>query len=242
MPIKIFIAGNELNTTSVVPVIDTPLERFRNKKLIVTGDSITAGYGGGPTWQSHLKSWLYLSAVYNDAVTATGVSKNVGADKCIYERIDDTAPKGWDALYTPTPNYILVMVSMNDIGFNALPLGTTADITSVNPAFHTSYYMNIRMLIEKLHTKYPLVPLGIITPIPWSTHYGRADTYYTWNQAVKDVCMHYSVPCLDLFTSSDFRPWNATWCSTYQPDGTHPNAAGQQIIAYKLYEFCKQYL
>lgn len=235
---KVFIGGVELNTLSTIPTIDTPLERFVNKKVIVTGDSITAGYGGAPIWYAHLRTWFQFKYVYNDAITATGISKNVGASPGIYDRIDD-----WGTNYTTNPDYILVMVSMNDLGFNGLPLGTTADITSENPTFHTSYYMNVRMLIEKLQTNYPTIPIGIITPIPWGTRWGRDTTYYAWNQAVIDVCKHFSVPCLDLFTASGMRPWNDDYVAKYYAyDTTHPNPDGQKLIAYKIYEFVKQYM
>lgn len=241
MPIKPIIGGVEINTDAVVPVIDTPLERFRNKRVIVTGDSLTA-QSAATQWHQYLTAWLYFRVCYNDGKSGTGVSNPYSTQKCIYERIDDSEPKGWDFLYTTIPDYIIAMLSINDLSQQGLSLGTTADITSGGMTFNTSYYGNVRMLIEKLHAKYPLIPLGIITPIPWATHYGRTDTFYAWNQAIIDVCKHFSVPCLDLFTASDFRPWNATWCAAYQTDGTHPNAAGQKIIAYKIYEFCKQYL
>lgn len=234
---KLFIQGEEINTLSVIPTIDPPLERFRNKTIIVTGDSITARDYTSVIWADHIKSWLYFLKVWNDAISGTGLSKNVGSNKCIYDRIDD-----WDTNYTATPDYVFVMLSINDVGFNGLQTGTTADITSENPTFHTSYYMNVRMLIEKLQAKYHTIPIGIITSIPWSTHYGRNDTYYAWNEATKEVCKHFSVPCLDLFTQSGHRPWDADFRTVFNADGTHPNNAGQKQMAYKIYEFIKQYL
>lgn len=242
MPTKLFIGDTEINTLAEIPTIETPMERFRNRTIIVTGDSLTAQSTTVQWWQ-YLHTWLYTKVIYGDGKSGTGVVNPYSTQLCFYDRIDEAEPRGWDLLYTPNPDYIIAMLSINDLSVQGLSLGTTADITSENPTFGTSYYMSVRMFIEKLQARYPLVPIAIITPVPWGTHYGRLDTFYSWNQAIIDVCKHLSVPCLDLFTASGMQPWNQDFVDEYYMyDNIHPNADGQKIIALKVYEFVKQYL
>jgi lysophospholipase L1-like esterase len=253
MPIKIYLGGVELNTQYTIPTIETTMERFVNRRMIVTGDSITDFTVKATTnWHDYLKAWLDLRVVYNDGVSGSGITMTGDASEPgYYTRIDDTAPAGWDALYTALPDYILIMFSQNDgrVDTNTLPLGTAADITSGGMTINTSYFGNVRLLLEKLIAKYPAVPIGCISSLPRATSgirnnigYGITAWYHDWCLAEKTTCEHFSIPYLDLFHASQLRPWDATFAAAYMSDGIHPNAAGQQIIAYKIYEFCKQYL
>jgi lysophospholipase L1-like esterase len=118
MPIKIYLGGVELNTNSTIPTIETTMERFTNRRMIVTGDSITDLTGKATTnWHDYLKAWMYFLTVYNDGVSGSGITKlGDNSEPGYYARIDAASPNGWDTLYTATPDYILVMFSQNDDG------------------------------------------------------------------------------------------------------------------------------
>lgn len=229
-----------------VVLSDPRLDRFVNKSLIVSGDSLTeVNFRATKNWHAYLKDWLGFASVQNDGKSGTGFTRTYASFECMYDRMDD-----WSANY----DYALIMASMNDGGGNnlELPLGTMADAATVG----TSYYGDCKATITKLLNKYPLKQVGVISSIPRASSsirggvgYGLDGWYSDWCYALGDVCANYSVPFLDLYHTCNLRPWIASndaeyFSCTQSPtgDGIHPNAAGQQIIAYKIYEFCKQYL
>lgn len=247
---KVFLGDIELTSiASETGAGDVALSRFNGKKIIVTGDSITEkNFRATLNWHDYLSTWLGFGSVYNDGKSGTGLTRAYGSWSGIYTRIDT-----WASTYTASPDYILVMASMNDGGGDqeALATGTIAD-TGIG----TSYYANCKAVVEKLLTNYPNTPIGIISSIPRSTistrngvAHGYTAWYEEWCNALKAVCDNYHVPFLDLYHTVNLRPWidtnNATYfsCSSSPDgDGIHPNALGQEIMAYRIYEFVKQYL
>lgn len=214
---------------------------FAGAHLLVTGDSITEkNFRAALNWHDYLKTRLGLAAVHNDARSGTGFQRPYGSNASLYARIDSW-PQDID--------FILVMASMNDgTGTQAtFPLGTFAD---TQPG--ASYYGACRGVVEKLLNNYPLTPVGMLTPPPRGpatergASYGVQGWYHPWCEALKEVCAHYGVPCLDLYHGSGLRPWlaanNAEFFSCAQApqgDGIHPNAAGQEILARAIGEFMR---
>lgn len=245
---KVYIGETEINTLGTIPTIETTMERFANRKMIVTGDSITDFTVKATTnWHDYLKSWLHLKRVYNDGLSGSGITREGDAgEDGYYYRIDNADPNGWDNLYTAIPDFIIIMFSQNDrynAAGNAQTLGNIADITDTGVTIDHSYYGNIRLLLEKLITKYPNIPIVCCSSIPRALSYGSVGWgYQNFVEAEKTVCEHFSIPWLDLYHNSGLRPWDTNFASTYMPDGIHPNAEGQKIMAYKIYEFVKQYL
>lgn len=245
---RVFLGGIELatagSTSETGGSSETKLSRFSNKILTISGDSITEhNFRATKNWHDYLKDWLGFGTVINDGVSGTGFTRTYGTSQSIYSRIDN---------WSTTTDYILVMASMNDGGGNnaALSLGSFSD-TGVG----TSYYGDCKAVINKLLAKYPEKPIGIITPPPRGTtgdrglYYGITGWYEPWNEALLNVCANYSIPCLDMYHNSGLRPWitsnNAAFfsCDTSPSgDGTHPNAEGQKIMAYKIYKFVEQYI
>lgn len=220
---------------------DPVLARFAGKKLIVTGDSITEkNFRAALNWHDYLKDWLGFGLVVNDGKSGTGLTRTYGGNESIYTRMDN-----WDI----ETDYILVMASLNDGGGNntALPLGQLSD-----SGIGTSYFADCKAVVEKLLAKYPNKPIGFITAPPRGSMQDRGTThgvdgwYQPWSEALKTVCAHYSLPCLDIYHNSGLRPWIAANNALYfacdaspQGDGVHPNAAGQEILARRIAEFCK---
>ncbi len=241
---RLYLGDLEIQTGMAAGAADATLERFAGKKLIVTGDSITEkNTRATANWHDYLRDWLSFGTVVNDGKSGTGLTRAYGGIGGIYSRMDS---------WSDEADYILVMASLNDGGGNnaALPLGTIADN---GPG--TSYFADCKAVVQKLLAKYPTVPIGFITAPPrGGIHdrgpaYGVDGWYHLWCEALKTVCAHYSLPCLDIYHNSGLRPWLAANNAQYfactaspQGDGTHPNAAGQEILARRVCEFVKENL
>lgn len=220
------------------------MSRFVGKKLIVTGDSLTEkNFRSTANWHDYLRDWLGFGLVVNDGKSGTGLTRSYNGSSGIYTRVDT-----WSA----QADFILIMASLNDGGGEnaALPLGTLAD-----SGVGTSYFADCKAVVQKILTKYPTTPIGFITAPPRGVvsdrgaAHGLDGWYHPWCEALKTVCAHYSLPCLDLYHNSGLRPWlaenNAAYfscASSPQGDGTHPNAAGQEILARRICEFVKENL
>jgi lysophospholipase L1-like esterase len=94
--------------------------------------------------------------------------------------------------------------------------------------------------ILAIQTRFPDVPLGIITPV------NRVDKeqYKNWvigiARAIKSVCEQHSVPCLDLNACSGVLGFTAENIAYYYNDsGCHPNDAGHAMMAAKIEPFIK---
>ncbi len=238
---RLYIGDLEIRTGTAAEEIDPILARFANKTLTVTGDSITEkNFRATANWHDYLKDWLGLGLIINDGKSGTGLTRTYGENAGIFSRIDS---------WSIETDYILVMASLNDGGGNntGLPLGQMSD-----SGVGTSYYADCKAVIEKLLAKYPNKPFGFITAPPRGTLQDRGAThgfdgwYHPWCEALKTVCAHYSLPCLDIYHNSGLRPWIAAnnaqyFSSTASPDGdaTHPNAQGQMILAHRIVEFVK---
>jgi len=236
---RLYLGDLEIRTGTAAA--DPVLARFAGKKLIVTGDSITEkNFRAALNWHDYLKDWLGFGLVVNDGKSGTGLTRTYGGNESIYTRMDN-----WDI----ETDYILVMASLNDGGGNntALPLGQLSD-----SGIGTSYFADCKAVVEKLLAKYPNKPIGFITAPPRGFMQDRGTThgvdgwYQPWSEVLKTVCAHYSLPCLDIYHNSGLRPWIAANNALYfacdaspQGDGVHPNAAGQEILARRIAEFCK---
>ena len=116
-------------------------------------------------------------------------------------------------LYTDTP-----LGNVTDTGFNTLCGCINETIDSI---------------IERM----PTVNLGIVTPTPWkdfppTTPNNSMDLY---SQALVEICIRRSIPCLDLYHCSNLRPWTKEGrdaCYTKDGEnGVHPNEQGHKLIA-----------
>ena len=247
--------------------LDSP--RFENKRLLVTGDSITEkNYRANRNWHDYLKDWLNLGKVYNDGRSGSGLVKNIG----IVHRLPN-----WESNYGTESDvdFILLMGNMNDgtstetgdwnwlYGDDDIHKGDfTTIITDTNKT--DSMWYALRYTVETIIEKYPNTPFGYITSQPRSmtavksgvpregydtSCWGRTSWFEEWVDAIFEVCGHYSVPVLDLYHESNLRPWNDANNNKYftspgltEPDGIHPNDEGQEVMAWKIKEFVKQYM
>lgn len=247
----------------------TTLNRFKDKKLLVSGDSITeVNNRASKNWHAYLKDWLGIVQVQNDAVSGSGLIKSGNTVGMNYRLAD------WQTKYE-TPDLILLMGNMNDGTSGATGAwdwiyGTAdahkGDFTTVvdNTNMASSLWYALRYLFETLITKYPNVPIGFIISQPraqvavksgtarngyTTTCWGDNGWFAEWVEVIERLAGHYSIPTLNLYTQSNMRPWNAVNNATYfsnattpEGDGIHPNALGQELMANKILEFTKQFV
>lgn len=205
-----FYDGNG-NTIS----IETGGKPFAGKKWAVLGDSISVSRAE-KFYHTHIAEELGFT-VQNLAVSGSG-----------YAGVrDDQLP-----LVDEDVALITVMSGTNDMTSGGSP-GSATD-TADSGTFSGTVYDTILAI----QTRFPTVPVGIITPV------NRVDSeqYKNWvigiAGAIKAVCDQHSVPCLDLNVCSGvlgFTGENIAYY--YQDNGCHPNDAGHAVMASKIRPF-----
>ena len=236
---------------------------FRNKKLFVSGDSITEKNSTASlNWHDYLKEWMGLNSVTNDGKSGTGLVKGYSSFKGLIYRLED-----WDTNYNvQNCDMILYMGNMND-GTSG-PTGQASWKGQRTDSYATltdaakSLYAALNYTITQIITKYPNKPFGWIISTPrsqvgtqgacWGTYddSGNRMWFDEWVDIIKEVCHKYNVPVLDLYHESNvLRPWNATNNATYfsyptspSGDGIHPNTIGQEVMASIIYEWMYKYM
>lgn len=223
-------------------ILSSVAEKLVGKKWTVLGDSITER-----NWRTSKNYHKYIEDKYGMTVQNLAKSgRGYDYHFTILEQIDNDT------------DIITIYGSINDIFyFTPYGLGTINDVPKLQA--NTTYYSNVKATIEKIIELYPTKKIAIITPIPSKDNYGKLElgiegvTLKNIANALKEVAELYSIPCLDLYNTSNLKPWNKTnntelftpdgqgW-ETYpenerKPDGIHPNSKGHKIIADRVEEF-----
>lgn len=227
---------------------------YEGKKVLCLGDSITENNtkNDNKSWCEYLTD-IFGMEVYNNGKSGTGLIKEYMTYPSICNRIDFGTG---DYPTSLTPDIILIMANGNDCtgasevsrykdysgntvtltneyGQNTLPIGSSSDTSNT-----LSVYGAMRHLFDSLIAKYPIAKIGFITSTPrkqdlaskWgadkANFYGHG-AFGDYVTAIKWVCDEYNIPCLDLYHSTIFRPWNTTNCNTFFADAEiHPNTLG----------------
>lgn len=198
------------------------ISKWKNKKWCVVGDSITEVNSTSNTKYHDIIKNKIGCTVYNQGKSGTGYAVSYSGGKAIVDRINDI-PEDSDL--------ITIFAGTNDWGRNLTTLGTFSDTTK------DTFYGALKLSIEAIINNFPTKRIGIITPIPRSNYRNTnkaGENLQQYRDAIIKVCEYYSIPCLDLYKDSGFYPTNATFKTTYIPDGLHPNDAGHEILAEKI--------
>ena len=212
---------------------DVPTEIWADKKILMIGDSITAGSGTTKTYWSILDETLQP-----ESMTGMGV-----AGSCVSATSDyGTSNSPLINRYTSIPESDIITIYMgtNDYGHET-PMGTIDDAEDI------SFYGALNVIISGIRQAQPDAQLVWITPThrygfgtskmlgtKFTYDYlpnGRGYSLEDYVDAIKDVCAKYSVPVIDLFNLSGMDPSLSEVRTQYMPDGLHPNAAGHEKIA-----------
>ena len=223
---------------------------WAGKKMVVIGDSITAGshHGESPIWYQALASEIGITNVVASGQSGSAISTTsyYGTDYGPMVVRYENLPADGD-LY-------IVFGGTNDYTLST-PLGTMNDVTDV------SFYGALDVMINGLKKKVPDATVVFLTPI---NRYGYGQTrvgkiklitpytkndeghdLYDYRKAIMDKCEQYSVPVIDVFLFPEFdfsqgqdgvSTFNssATNAHPWTNDGLHPNHLGHPALGKVL--------
>lgn len=210
--------------------IDAQLEesmqgRFRTKKYVAVGDSITVGFVDKP-YATLVGEKLNMTVV-NMGVSGSSIAQNTTSPDHIVDRIS-TIPLDTEL--------ISIFAGTNDFGHNSIAghYGIAGDNT---------LYGAMKTIIEYVLQNYPEAQLFWITPLPRETmmvENGIAMILEDYRNIIIDTCNEYGVPVLDFTHDGSINPRIASHKALYAPDGLHPVQIGHNILAEKIASFIKK--
>ena len=214
-------------------------KRWSGKKVNCLGDSITYGAGG--------KSWTYF---IGDLIGASEV-RNYGVSGSSIQ--DDGRNQGFINRYSNMDNdadLIIVWGGVNDHHWR-----TSSDYSfgDMNSTSNKTFYGALKNLCVGLKEKYKGKSILFITPMKnkgymsgsiecpaWNVKNALGKTLTDYRNAILEVCDYYSIPVLDLYSSSGFTTGLiATETGLLFPDKLHPNEKmNKEILTPKIASAC----
>ena len=200
-----------------------------NLKWCVLGDSLTEKNSRA------LKNYHdYISEkegfnVVNCGVSGTGYMRTKENNTAFYQRVN-TIPTDSDI--------VTIFGSGNDLSLIdslGLPTDTTTDTICgcINET--------IKLIFKRL----PGVKLGIISPCPWGSYPTNVNdnAMMKYSKAMEEVCKRWGVPYLDLYHTSNMRPWDETFKNMFYKrdngNSVHPDEDGHKLFYNRIGSFVK---
>lgn len=227
------INGLSLIDTDLRKKVENELLRsgFLDDKIwVAIGDSITEhNFRTNKNYHDYISESCKNLIVHNYGISGSGYKDRFN--------VADTI--------TQIPDILTVFWGTNDWGFANVPLGSFLDsgTETVSGRINTA--------LSKLIAKFPKATIAIFTPLPRSDNWGsnapNNTQGYTLEQLSKLIiqyAQHFSLPYLDLYHESNLPVWTIEGNKYYftapgytEPDGLHPNDAGQMLMARKIKSF-----
>ena len=213
-----FITSNyvdsALSNAGVTPVYSI----LKDKKWVVIGDSISDTVDGRTRTDKFYQEFIAENTgctLVNWNGNGTGYKTEFNGKSYIYNRLDEIPS---DA------NLITIFSGTND----NITLGNYGDT-----GFDT-FYGVVDETVKAIKDKFPLVPLGLITPLPRTTSDLSNTKNKGYSEAIKAIGKKYSVPVLDLYADCGFYVNNNEFKLNCLPDGLHPNINGHAMLSKKI--------
>ncbi len=214
---------------------------LKGKKIVFLGDSITEGHGTtgvDKQFVTLVGQWGECREVKNYGIGGTRFAKqavptNERWDKDMSGRIEELDE---DA------DIVVLFGGTNDFGHGDAPLGTFADRTPY------TFYGACHHIMTRMHERFPGKPMVILTPLHrLNEDNPKGDGNKAYNVAplkvyvniIREVAEFYSIPVLDLYAESGIQPKVDVIRERYCPDGLHPNDAGHELLAKKIFAYLK---
>ena len=189
---------------------------LRYKKWVVIGDSISdVTLGHTPKHYQEIISEKTGCTLFNWGGNGTGYFKEFNGVSYIYNRINEI-PEDADL--------ITIFAGTND-NLNVGNYGDTG---------FTSFYGAVDKTVSAIKEKFPLVPLGLITPLPRTVNDLTNAKNKNYSDVIIEIGKKYSVPVFDMYANCGFNVNNADFKLNCLTDGLHPNINGHTIMAQKL--------
>ena len=134
---------------------------------------------------------------------------------------------------------VLIAGGSNDWAHSVIEMG---DYDSTDD---TTFYGALNILLPSLKTKYPTIPVVMMTPIKRTeTHNAKNSLGYTLEDFVNAMtlkCREYGVYCLDMWGTCPINPQIPTMLQMFfRPnDSTHPNAEGHRVMGKAVAGFIR---
>lgn len=145
------------------------------------------------------------------------------------------------------PDIITILCGLNDAASGPSIIGNFEETmlldiskTSINEWFtDTSYkkyresvFGSTRFVIEQLIRHFPKSQIIIITPFQVNNGGGyNYNNVFAVNSALERLAKRYSIAIIDLFNESGITDAGGLTSQYLKPDGVHPNAAGEILLA-----------
>ena len=190
--------------------------RFKGKKIVFLGDSITVGFVDKPF--ANLVAENMGMTLVNLAVSGSHVTyENDEVVKSIFVQRGDI----------PTDaDLICIAGGTNDFGHNK-PIGISSSDNFYD------FYGAYKIMIDWIQENRPNATLFCMTPLHREGDQTENTLGYVledYVNVIRDVCEDRGVPVLDLFSRGELNPNISSHKSLFATDGLHPN----QIIHDRL--------
>lgn len=202
--------------------------RFRQKKYVAVGDSITVGFVDKP-YATIVGETMDLNVV-NMGVSGSAVAVTADRDDSIYKRRAEI-PEDADI--------ISIFGGTNDFGHNS-PMGIYDNKDS--SGFFYNFYGAYYNLIKWIQENRPKAQLFVITPLHRETELTPNQEGYIledYVNVIRDVANEFSVPILDFYADGSFNPRIQQQKSIFTSDGLHPLQIGHDMMAHKIVNFIR---
>lgn len=270
--IKMFPEYSKTGSSYMIPETITVVIPEGGEKLLInriTADGITVKKLTGP---SNSKSWArYTWDVIGDSWTAMhSNSFNTYADYIAQRTGITTNYKAVGGT-----GYIANNGGSSD-NFQTRPYDSNADIYTIFGSFNDAWAVTefgsansqtsgslaaaVQATIDKILRANIGAKIGIIAPGPWgifnphtngSIASTSVDNAAEWAEkyvkTLKEMAEYNSIPFLDLYHTSNLKPWNKDFINAYyhgqnSTDETHPNTKGHEIMSYPIQQFIESIL
>ena len=213
----------------------------KGKILNVLGDSITEGANAtefSRAYHQILKNLGGFSQVNAYGIGGTRIAKQTvlldgeRPENCFLVRAENMQKNA---------DIVLVFGGTNDYGHGDAPLGAIGDETD------STFCGACKILFSKLRALYPTACIIVILPLrrfnednPYGENGNKeipSGTLGEYSSSLKEIAEEFSFPICDLREDVLLNPNDKELNEKYFGDGLHPNDAGHQILAERLFEF-----